>query len=371
MFTGASTADLAIVLVDARDGVLVQTRRHTRISALLGIRHFVACVNKMDLVGWDQDRFTEVQAQLAVLADRLEIEDLVTIPISALHGDNVATRSERTPWYDGPVLMEHLESVDTQSERVGDRLRLPIQWVGRPGADRSRIYTGRLAAGRLSVGDEVLVLPSGARTRVTSVDTLDAEADDAVTPMSVTVQVADPLDIGRGDMLVSPEEPPPIARELEVTVCWMADAPARAGQRFALKHTTLTTRATLQAIHHRWDLETMEREPDPGSLALNDIGRVTLRTSSPVLAESYAENRITGALILIDEHSNETVAAAIVREARPAEPPAGAAATSPGIRRRWTAVSAGRRPASAGRPCCSPGCRPRGNRPSRWPWSAR
>jgi bifunctional enzyme CysN/CysC len=319
MFTGASTAELAIILLDAREGVLVQTRRHMRISALLRIRHFVACVNKMDLVDWDQTRFADVRLQVTELGTRLGIEDLLVIPISALQGDNVVRRSDAAPFYEGPTLLEHLETVDVAADRDATRVRLPIQWVGRPADGGRRIYTGQLASGTLRVGDEVTVLPSGARTAISALDTLDPDADEAVPPMSVAVQTADSLDIGRGDMLVSPEDQPIAARELETTLCWMTNAPARSGQRFAIKHTTQMTRATIQAIHDRTDLETMDRVLDPPALEVNDIGRVTLHTSTPVLADPYAVNRVTGAFILIDEHSNDTVAAGIIGSARTIE----------------------------------------------------
>jgi bifunctional enzyme CysN/CysC len=328
-FTGASTADVAVVLIDARAGVVRQTRRHAQIAALLGVRHVVACVNKMDLVGWDARRFEEVRRDVDELAERLDIPDVLAIPISAAHGDNVVQRSDASAFYDGPTLLEYLEEVDVQADRDADRLRLPVQWVGRPGDGTARFYTGQLAAGTLREGDEIVALPSGVRTSVTALDTLDPEASDAAPPMSVTVELSDQLDIGRGDMLVSPEDQPPLARELETTLCWMAEQPLRPGQRLALKHTTRTVRATVQALEERIDPETLEREPEPAELELNDIGRATFRTSSVVLADPYATNRITGAFILIDEHSNDTVGAGIVREARAGQP-------GPPVRRHLT-----------------------------------
>ena len=320
MFTGASTADLAIVLVDARAGVVLQTRRHAQISSLLGIRHVVAAVNKMDLVDFSAERFAEVAAEVGELAERIGLADVQVIPISALDGDNVVERSERTPWYDGPALLEVLETVDVAADRDLDRLRLPIQWVARPKDGNRRVYTGQVAAGTLRAGDEVVVLPAGQTTTVVSVDTLDADAAEAVPPMSVGVTLADDLDVGRGDLLAAPGDGPPAARELDTTVCWMAEQPLVPGRRYALKHTTRTVRATVQAIVDRWDPETLEVHADPSALALNDIGRVTLRTSSPVLADPYRRNGVTGAFILIDEHSNETVGAGIVREAREVKP---------------------------------------------------
>ncbi len=319
MFTGASTAELAIVLVDARSGIVTQTRRHTQISALLGIRHVVACVNKMDLAGWDEERFEAVASDVRELADQLDIPDPFVLPISALHGDNVVERSTRTPWYDGPPLLEHLEQVDVAADRDLERLRLPVQWALRPGGGRRRGYVGQLAAGTLAVGDAVVVAPAGEATTVVAVDTLDDGVAVGTPPLSVTVELADDIDVGRGDMLVTPGDVPPAARELDATVCWMAEEPLRAGRRYALKHTTRTVRATVQALHARIDPETFVPELEPALLTLNDIGRVTLRTSSVVLADPYAVNRITGAFILIDEHSNDTVGAGIVEQARVVE----------------------------------------------------
>jgi bifunctional enzyme CysN/CysC len=247
------------------------------------------------------------------------VADVVVIPMSALEGDNVARRTGAAPYYDGPTLLDYLEEVDFQAERDNEHLRLPIQWVGRR-ENSPRIYCGRLAAGTLEVGDEVVVLPAGSNTRVTELDTLDPDCDDAVPGLSVGVTLADQLDIGRGDMLVSPGEQPPAARELEATICWMSEHPMVAGARYALKHTTRATRATVQALHERTDPETLDRQEDPPALELNDIGRATLRTSAPVLADPYTQNRVTGAFILIDEHSNDTVGAGVITRARVVEP---------------------------------------------------
>ncbi len=319
MFTGASTADVAVVLIDARHGVVRQTRRHAHISCLLGIEHVVACVNKMDLVGWDPQRFAEIDAQVHDLARRLGIPDLRVIPISALHGDNVAAASPSTPFYSGPTLLSYLEEVDIQSNRDLWRLRLPVQWVGRRLDGGSRIYTGRMAAGTLQAGDEVVVLPAGTTTTVTKIDVLSDREPTAVPPLSVSLELSDQLDIGRGDMLVGPTDRPPRARELESTVCWMGDEPLHVGRRYALKHTTRTVRATVLEIIDRTDPETLERELEPTALALNDIGLVRLRTSAPVFADPYAQNRETGSFILIDEASNETVAAGVIQIAREVE----------------------------------------------------
>ena len=322
MFTGASTADLVLVLVDARAGVVTQTRRHAQIAALLRIPHVVVAINKMDLVDFEQERFEAVAADMLELSRSIGLPTPQLVPMSALDGDNVVDPSTRTPWYEGPPLIEILETVDLVADRDADpsHLRLPIQWVARPRNGGQRVYTGQLAAGTLSAGDEVVVIPSGARTTVTAVQTLDPDREVAVPPMSVGVTVADDIDIGRGDLLASPDNRPPAARELDATICWMSEEPLAPGRRYALKHTTRTVRATVQAIRDRWDPETLEVFAEPSSLGLNDIGRVSLRTSSPVLADPYRRNGVTGAFIVIDEHSNDTVGAGIIREAREIKP---------------------------------------------------
>jgi bifunctional enzyme CysN/CysC len=318
MFTGASTADVALVLIDARRGVVTQTRRHTHIAALLGIEHIVICVNKMDLVGWDRGRFQQIAEQVQDMVRRLGVPDVTVIPISALTGDNVALASDQTPFYDGPTLLEYLEELDVQAERDLWRLRVPLQWVGRPVDGQSRLYMGPIVAGTLEVGDEVVVLPAGVSTTITELDTLNGDTH-AAPPMSVTFGLADSLDVGRGDMLVAPDDQPTSARELDCTLCWMSEEPLHLGRRYALKHTTRTVRATVQEITERTDPETLERLLEATSLAVNDIGRVTLRTSAPVVADPYTVNRVTGAFILIDEDSNDTVGAGVIRTPRPIE----------------------------------------------------
>ncbi|HZA12176.1 adenylyl-sulfate kinase [Mycobacterium sp.] len=325
MFTGASNAHVAIMLVDARAGVLRQTRRHARIAKLLGIKHFVATVNKIDLIDFDQVRFTEVEDQLRQMAARLGgVPDLTVIPIAAVHGDNVVHRSDRTPWYNGPTLLEYLESVELAAPHAeASRLRLPIQWVSRPADNRRRRYTGRLSSGTLSVGDPVMSLPAGTRSTVTAVDTLDEGRTVAVVPLSVSIELADDIDIGRGDVLVSGADDavlPVLARELDATVCWFADRPLRAGDRLALKQATTTVRATVQEMHTRLDPETLDELDGPVELALNDIGTVTLRTSSVLAADAYADNRDSGAFILIDEATNDTVGAGTILEPRELKP---------------------------------------------------
>jgi bifunctional enzyme CysN/CysC len=324
MFTGASNAHVAILLVDARAGVLRQTRRHARIAKLLGIKHFVATVNKIDLVDFDQDRFAEVEAELQQLSTRLGGLDISVIPIAAKLGDNVVHRSEHTPWYSGPTLLDYLEDVDLAAPHAEPaRLRLPIQWVSRPTDDQRRRYTGRLAAGTLSVGDPVISLPAGTRSTVTTLDTLDDDRAVGVAPLSVSIELADDIDVGRGDVLVSGTDDaalPVLARELDATVCWFIDSPLRAGDRLALKQTSNSVRATVQELHSRLDPETLDELDQPVELTLNDIGTVTLRTSSVVVADPYTENRDSGAFILIDETTNDTVGAGTIIEAREVKP---------------------------------------------------
>ncbi|MCX2710838.1 adenylyl-sulfate kinase [Mycolicibacterium sp. J2] len=324
MFTGASNAHVAILLVDARAGVLRQTRRHARIAKLLGIKHFVATVNKIDLVDFDEGRFAEVQGELQLVADRLGGAELTVIPIAAKLGDNVVHRSTNTPWYTGPTLLEYLEGIELSAPHPDPaNLRLPVQWVSRPTTEQRRRYTGRLSAGTLSVGDEVVSLPAGTRSTVTALDTLDDERTTAVAPLSVSIELADDIDVGRGDVFVSAADqapPPVLAREIDATVCWFQDSPLRAGDRLAFKQGTRTVRATVQDLHTKLDPETLDELDGPVELVLNDIGAVTLRTSSVVVADPYAENRDSGAFILIDEVSNDTVGAGIIVEARELKP---------------------------------------------------
>jgi len=318
MVTGASTADVSIVLVDARNGVSEQTRRHAYIASLLRTPHLVVCVNKMDLVGYDEAAFDRVVEELTDWTARLDIGDITFIPISALHGDNVVERSLEMPWYDGPPLLYHLEHVVIASDRNLTDLRFPVQWVIRVGGPRStaedpdyRGYAGQLAGGMLRPDDEVLVLPSGQRTRIAAVETFDGRVDTAFPDMSVTVRLADDLDVSRGDMLADVDDPPVAARELDAMVCWMGQAPLRPGSRLVIKHTTRTTKARIEELDYRVEINTLEHEPAE-QLGLNEIGRVRLRTGSPLMADPYARNRTTGSFILIDEASNDTVAAGMV-----------------------------------------------------------
>jgi sulfate adenylyltransferase large subunit len=308
MVTGASTADLAVVLVDARKGVVEQTRRHGYIASILGIPHAVAAVNKMDLVDFSQRRYDELVREL----ETLRLSDLKVIPMSALEGDNVVDRGDSMPWYDGPTLLEHLESVELAGDRNLDDRRIPVQWVIRPMSDEHhdyRGYAGQVAGGVWRAGDDVLVLPSGRRSRVAAVEPVEA----ALPGMSVTIRLEDDLDVGRGDMLVDPERAPETVRELEATVCWMSERPIEARSRLFVKHTTRTVRAVVDELLSVVDIHLLEDRPAPARLELNDIGLVRLRLAEPLAVDPYAVNRTTGALILIDEATNETVGAGMIR----------------------------------------------------------
>jgi sulfate adenylyltransferase large subunit len=310
MVTGSSTADLSVVLVDARNGVVEQSKRHAYIASLLRIPHLVVCVNKMDGVDWDEGVFDRIVEAFTDFAAPLDIHDLLFIPISALHGDNVVERSERMPWYQGPTLLHHLEHVHIASDRDLHNGRLPVQWVVRAGDYRG--YAGQVAGGVLRPGEEVVVLPSGRRSRIAAIDGAQGEVDEAFPPMSVTVRLEDDLDVGRGDMIARPGDAPPVARELLADVCWMADEPLRERGRYTIKHTTRTARAIVDSVEHRVDVHTLRPDCQHCELRLNDIGRVRLRLSAPLAADPYAVNRTTGSFILIDEGTNDTVGAGMV-----------------------------------------------------------
>jgi bifunctional enzyme CysN/CysC len=313
MVTGASTADLAIVLVDARTGVVEQTRRHAFIASLLGIPHLVVAVNKMDLVEWSEDVFDAVVRDVCAFRAQLPaVRDVAYVPISALRGDNVVERSEAMPWYGGLALLEHLETVEVEADRNLDELRFPVQYVIRDGPGDYRGYAGQVAGGQLRPGDEVLVLPSERVSTVAAIDTYDGPLDLAFPPMSVTVRLADDVDVSRGDLICRPADRPALSRDLIADVCWMADAPLRPGARYAIKHATHTARAIVDGLEDRVDVSTLQREGAPIELALNDIGRVRLRTSKPLAFDPYARNRATGSFILIDEATNDTVGAGMI-----------------------------------------------------------
>jgi bifunctional enzyme CysN/CysC len=312
MVTGASTADVAIVLVDARHGVVEQTRRHAFIASLLGIPHLVVAVNKMDLVDFAEERFDEIVRDFCAFRARLSSRDVAFIPISALNGDNVVDRSAAMPWYAGVPLLEHLEAIDPADDRNLDDLRFPVQLVIRSEGNDFRGYAGQVASGVVRPGDRVRVLPSGVESTVAAVETFDGPLEQAHPPQSVTIRLADDVDVSRGDVLVHADGAPEPRRELEADVCWFAERPLRPGSRYLLKHLTQTVEAVVDGIDDVLDVTSLERGPAPAELALNDIGRVRLRARRPLVADPYARNRATGAFILIDEATNDTVAGGMV-----------------------------------------------------------
>ena len=321
MVTGASTADVSVVLIDARRGVLEQSRRHAFISALLGIPEMVVAINKMDLVDYSQERFEELVQEFEGFAHRLEgVKQISYIPMSALEGDNVVERSANMPWYDGPVLLEHLEQVEVAYDHPNEKpARFPVQWVIRPsngaGGEDYRGYAGQLASGALRRGDEVAVLPGGGRTRIAAIDTYEGELEEAIAPMSFTLRLEDELDVSRGELICHPDEAPTVGRALEADICWMTDEPLRPGGRYQLKQTSRYATAVVDTIEDLVDVHTLERAEGPAELALNDIGRVHLRTSVPLVFDPYTSNRRTGSFILIDEASNRTVGAGMIAAA--------------------------------------------------------
>ena len=315
MVTGASTANLAMILIDARHGVIEQTRRHSFITSLLRIPHLVVCVNKMDLVDWSKDRFEEIRNQFEEFAARFEITDVTFIPMSALLGDNVVTRSEHMDWYQGSSLMHHLENVHIAGDRDLIDPRFPVQWVVRPQSDEHhdyRGYAGQVASGVFKVGDEVMALPGGLTSTITSIDLGGEPVDMAVPPMSVSIQLADDLDISRGNMICRTNNQPAPTQDIEAMVVWMHDQPMVIGKKYAVKHTTNTTRGVIKGMKYRIDIETLSREEEVQQLGLNEIGRVTLRTMAPLMADTYRQCRSTGCFIIIDEATNGTVGVGLI-----------------------------------------------------------
>ncbi|MEV6843428.1 sulfate adenylyltransferase subunit CysN [Actinoplanes sp. NPDC051411] len=320
MVTGASTADLALILVDARKGLVEQSRRHAFLTTLLRVPHLVLCVNKMDLVDWDKAVYDKIADEFTSFAAKLDAPDLTIIPISALNGDNIASRSEKSPWYEGPSLLHHLEHVHIASDRNLVDVRFPVQYVIRPQSTTVtdyRGYAGQVASGVLKPGDEVMVLPSGLTSTIASIDTADGPVDEAFPPMSVTVRLSDEIDISRGDMICRPHNAPEVAQDIEAMICWMDEsAPLRVGGKYSIKHTTRTARTVVRGLQYRLDVNTLHRDDTAEQLALNEIGRVRLRTTVPLLADEYRRNRTTGGFILIDESTNRTVAAGMIIEAQ-------------------------------------------------------
>jgi bifunctional enzyme CysN/CysC len=317
MVTGASTADLVIVLIDARKGVVAQSRRHAFIASLLAIPHLVVCVNKMDMMAYEQQVFDSIVNEFERFAARLNIQDVTFIPISALKGDNVVERSQNMPWYQGPPLLYHLEHVHIASDRNLIDVRFPVQWVIRPRAGYGehadyRAYAGQVAGGILREGDEVVVLPGGRRTKIAGIDTLDGPVREAFPPMSVAVRLTDEVDAGRGSTIARPHNQPAVASAFECLLCWMSERPLDESRRYLVKHTTRTAKVGEIEVRYRIDVDTLHRDEGATTLALNDLGRVRLELAAPLAFDSYRRNRTTGSLIVIDEASNETVAAGTI-----------------------------------------------------------
>ncbi len=316
MVTGASTADVAVILLDARLGVVEQTRRHAYIASILEIPHVVFAVNKMDLVDFSQQRFDEIVTELEELNAQLGTHDPKAIPMSALRGDNVVDGcTESMPWWDAPPLLEFLEQIQIATDRNLEDRRFPVQWVIRPMSDEHhdyRGYAGRVASGIWQAGDEVVVLPSGLRTHVEAVENADGPLDAAVPPMSITLRLADDVDVSRGNMLADPARPPVVAREVEARICWMSERPLEPRAKIGVKHTTRTVRGLVEELVSVVEISTLEDVAAPAQLGLNDIGLVRLRLSEPLCVDPYCENRETGAFILIDEATNDTVGAGMV-----------------------------------------------------------
>ncbi len=322
MVTGASTADLAVVLVDARNGLTEQSRRHAFLTALLRVPHLVLAVNKMDLVGYSAEVFDRICAEFSAFATRLDIGDLTFVPISALHGDNVVERSASMPWYDGPSLLHHLEHVHIASDRNLIDVRFPVQYVVRPQAATDaalhdyRGYAGQVAGGVIKPGDEVLHLPSGFSTTVRRIEAAGTDVPEAFPPMSVTLLLDDDVDISRGDMICRPHNRPNAAQDVDAMVCWMSAEQALARRsRLVVKHTSRTVKAIVTDLQYRIDVNTLHRDASADRLSLNEIGRARLRLTQPIFCDPYARNRATGGFILIDEASNATVGAGMITEA--------------------------------------------------------
>jgi len=316
MVTGCSTADLALVLIDARNGIVEQSRRHAFIASLLRVPHLVVCVNKMDLVDYDQGVFDAIKEEFRSWATKLDVSDLTFVPISALQGDNVVHRSDNMGWYEGSSLLHHLEEVFIASDRNLIDARFPVQYVIRPMNDTHhdyRGYAGTVAGGVFKPGDEVIVLPSGFSSRIEAIETADGQVTDAFSPMAVTMRLADDIDVSRGDMICRPHNQPHIGQDVDAMVCWMSEHAALAERdKLTIKHTTRVARALVKKLHYRLDVNTLHRDHDSAGLALNEVGRVSLRTTSPLFFDDYRRNRDTGSFILIDETTDNTVGAGMI-----------------------------------------------------------
>ncbi len=315
MVTGASTANVALILVDARNGVVEQTRRHAIIASLLQIPHLVICINKMDLVDYDEERYEQIKSSFERFAAKLDVKDVHFIPISALKGDNVVNRSAETSWYEGPTLMYYLENVHIASDHNFIDTRFPVQYVIRPNTDQFhdyRGYAGRVAGGILKKGDKVTVLPSGFTSIIAKIDTIDGALNEAFPPQSVTILLEDDIDISRGDMIVRENNQPIIGQDLEVMVCWFNEKPLQSRGKYTILHTTKSARCMIKEIRYRLDINTLHRDLENMEIRMNDIGRIVIRTTKPLFYDAYRKNRITGSVIFVDEGTNETVGAGMI-----------------------------------------------------------
>jgi sulfate adenylyltransferase subunit 1 len=315
MVTGASTANLAIILIDARKGVIEQTRRHAIIADLLRIPHLVVCVNKMDLVEWSEARFNEITTQFTEFASRLKVSDVKFIPISALHGDNVVEKSAKAPWYQGGALLYTLETVYIGSDHNHIDARFPVQTVIRPNSDAHhdfRGFAGRVAGGVFKPGDEIVALPSGRTSRITAIHGPDGELREAFAPMSVVMTLADEIDLSRGDMITKANNPPHVTKDVEANLCWFSEQPLRPGGKYLIRHTTREARCAVKTVRYKIDINTLHKAEGEPQISMNDIGRVQLRIAVPLFCDAYERNRATGSFILVDEFTNATVAAGMI-----------------------------------------------------------
>ena len=324
MVTGASNANLAIILIDARHGVIEQTRRHAYIASLLRIPHVVICINKMDLVNFSQERYDEIRQTFEAFSTHLQIKDITCIPISALKGDNVVIRSEQTPWYQGPTLLAYLEELHISNDRNLHDPRFPVQYVIRPQTDEHhdfRGYAGQISGGIFKTGDEIVILPSNTKSKIKEIYTYDGSLDEAFAPMSVTLQLEDDIDISRGDMFASPNNLPHVNQYIDVMVCWTDEQPMQVGKKYFIKHTTKNVPCLIKDLEFKVDIKTFNRETETTSLDLNEIGRVSLMTTIPLTYDAYSRNRFTGGLIIIDPLTNKTVGSGLICEPHKETPP--------------------------------------------------
>lgn len=315
MVTGASTSSLALILIDARKGMIEQSRRHSFIASILGIKHIVYCINKMDLVDWSQSRYDEIKKELEDFSSKLTVNDIRYIPLSALMGDNVVDKSKNMPWYDGATLLHTLENVHISSDHNMIDVRFPVQYVIRPQKQEFhdyRAYAGRVSGGILKPGDEVMALPSGFSSKIKSIDSFDGEIKEAFPPMSVSIRLEDEIDISRGDMIVRANNSPEQKQDLEVLICWLNPHPLQLRGKYSIKHTSRDARCIVQDIKYKLDINSLHRNEADKDIKMNDIARISIRTTQPLFVDRYNRNRETGSLILIDESTNETVGAAMV-----------------------------------------------------------